>query len=440
MSYNPNFEASKALPLEKVAKELEKFAADGHDLSKRRFSRSPPRVSSIPSTVYGDSEPPSPGVQLRDKEMRDMERSRAGEQYKIQIKDEMDRIRLAKEMGLLQQPHVPDLKEAAEANVRYRWIQQGIWDERWEHELHKIWKHELQDSPLQVEHVKPSTNVKVGEQGTTRKRSYSDSKNEYQEVVQAAVNFQNTQLSRPCYQFVYQFCEERQWIKMGLSNQTEDPHANVDTKAYANLKSRWIRDGIWDEDWTLIPGISWRHERPRKHRPPQEVARITDSYKAAKMEKAERPPTEYLMAPAIPIPILKQNFRRAALPKFASDSTESKEDTSSQHDPAATSRTSNQVCGSKDMGREPIEPEHNAKVQSTTRTKVNRKTFKNQKDSGSKAAISDRKSVEKPSPAVEEKNRRLIEVAKKHKLDIAASPRPRRTAALEAMNKLKKSP
>lgn len=133
MSYNPTYEASKALPLEHIAKELEGFAAAGQDLSGRRFSRSPPRVPSVPLTEYEESEPPSPTAQLQDKESWELQDSDADAQFAIQIKDESGRVlvRAARDKGLLQHPNLSELEEAAEANVKYRRIQQGIWDERW---------------------------------------------------------------------------------------------------------------------------------------------------------------------------------------------------------------------------------------------------------------------------------------------------------------------
>lgn len=116
-------------------------------------------------------------------------------------------------------------------------------------------------------------------------------------MVRRAVDYQVQQSSRPCYQFLHQFCQEREWIKMGLSNQDQDQQTNLDTRAYETVKLRWIRDGIWDDDWTFIPGTSWRHERPRKTLDPQKRHHEQDARQAARIERAERPPRWYSMAP-----------------------------------------------------------------------------------------------------------------------------------------------
>ena len=308
MSYNPVYEASKALPVEKIAKQLEDFAAAGQDLSRRHFSRSPPPVSSVPSTQYEDSDPPSPGTQLRDKERKEQLNSRAGKQFMIQINNELEHICATRDKSLLQQPSLSDWEEAAEANVKYKWMRQGIWDDQWDNQPSKIWKHELQYFQPPAGPLKSATDTEGRHLRTRKKREHSDLEDEYQDTVQSAVDFQSWQSSRPCYQFVHQFCKERQWIKLGFSKHDQDQHANLDTRAYKDLKSHWIRDGIWDDNWTLIPGVSWKHERPLKNPPPREISRRTDAHKAARMEQAERPPDWYFMAPIKPFTITRPEY------------------------------------------------------------------------------------------------------------------------------------
>ena len=317
MSYNPTLEALKALPVEHIAKELEDFAATGQDLSGRRFSRSPPRVSSVPSTKYEESESPSPNAQLQEKESKERYNSTANAQFLIQVQDELSRIRAARDKDLLEHSKIFDLEEAAEANVKYRWIQQGIWDEQWESQPRKVWKHELQDfqSPERPSDAAKESRVKGLQRG--HKRKLSDLKKEYHDVVRIAIGHQDRQSSRPCYQFLYQFCQEREWIKMGLGNpgqgpsqdqdqdQDQDQQSKLDVTAYENVRSRWARDGVWDDEWTFVPGTSWRHERPRKALDPKGTYRREDERKAAKVERAEHPGCWYPMAPAAPLMRIK---------------------------------------------------------------------------------------------------------------------------------------
>ena len=94
---------------------------------------------------------------------------------------------------------------------------------------------------------------------------------------------------------------------MGLCDQdhVQDQQTNLDTKAYEILKSRWIRDGIWDDDWTFVPGTSWRHERPRKTVDPKGIYQWENARKTARIERAERPPRWYFMAPIAPLMRIK---------------------------------------------------------------------------------------------------------------------------------------
>lgn len=413
MSYNPIYEASKTLPVEHIAKELEDFAATGQDLSGRRFSRSPPRVPSVPSTTYEESEPPSPTAQLHDKETEELRNSTAKLQFVLQIRDEIDRIRTATDKGLLEHPDLFDLREAAEANVKYRWIQQGIWDERWATQPTKQWKHELQ-IPLPPEKPSDCANGSgVTGLKTRHKCKLSELKEEYHEVVHSAVEYQDRQSSRPCYQFLYQLCQEREWIKMGLSNQDQDQQTILDGRAYEIVKSRWIRDGIWDDDWTFVPGTSWRHERPRKAQDPHGVYQGEDDRKASAIERAERPPRWYPMAPVAPLMRINWLSRQRVFVEVAPDSSSPR-----------TLETS--------FNQKPSPRDHALTSKPHRRTSLPRSTRK----PGTKAKPGS-KSAEKRTPPKKEKNDPSVARRKETTKD-ATTSRPRRAAALKAMKKLAK--
>lgn len=450
MSYNPIYEASRALPLEHIAKELEDFAAAGQDLSGRRFSRSPPRVPSVPSTTYEESEPPSPTEQLQDKETLELGNSTAGAQFKIQIRNELGRIRAARDKDLLQHP-LFDLEEAAEANVKYRWIQQGIWDERWASQPGKIWKHELQDPPSPLRTSASVKEVGVTEWRAQLKRKQSELEEDYYEISRRAVNNQHQQSSRPCYQFLYQFCQERQWIKMGLSDQDQDQdrQTNLDTRAYENLKSRWIEDGIWDNDWTFVPGTSWRHERPRKTLDPQERYRREDARKAARVEQAERPPRWYFMASAAPLMRIKWPSTKPVSLEDVFDPSgpsilERRSRTSRTHThtefPESTCK-SGAKSKPDSKSQEHDEPQTKSATKKetvpSTRTDPKKKTPQKQKIDTSQSCVADTRPIKKRTSAKKEKDALARPVVRPTETanDTTAS-RPRRAAALRAMKNL----
>lgn len=240
-----------------------------------------------------DPERPSLATQLHDKEMGERMNSNADQQFMIQYGDELDRIRAARDKGLLQQPYGFDMHDAANSNVKYRWKQQGIWDEHWtdDNDPSMIWKHEPRGD------IPPGWRRPVKYETMTKQQADLDA--QQQEVIRGAVDFQNRQMSRPCYQFVYQFVQERDWIRIGLSEQDQDHPANIDTRAYENTKSRWIRHGLWDDEWTHIPGTTWRHERASKFPSRFEEVNQRDAQHAAWRENADRPPRWYFMSPSL---------------------------------------------------------------------------------------------------------------------------------------------
>ena len=444
MSYDPLYEASKALPVEHIAKQLEQFTAAGQDLARRRFSRSPPSLPSALSTEYEESKPPSPGEQLENKEREELENSRAGAQFQIQILDELDRMHVARDKGLLQQRSLFDWEEAAEANVKYRWMQQGIWDERWASEPTKIWKHELQDSQLPVRPSKSVEDDAVRKSRTKRKRQDSDLEGEYRETIRSAVDFQNRQSSRPCYQFLYQFCKEREWINMGLSMEDQGQSANLDSRAYENLKSRWIRDGLWDDDWTTIPGTWWRHERPQKFQSPYEEIRRVDALKATRIEEAERPPRWYFMAPAEPVRII--NHFSSSPPQDRSTTSQTPKETIL---PASTCKsTAKAKLNTKSQMQDERQIKSALRNQTITNIKPTRAkpksrkggTPQKQRSNTAQPCVAKQRPLSKQVSATRERNPPSVPGAKKKEMttDTTAS-RPRRAAAAKALQHLKEA-
>ena len=454
------YEASKALPVDYIAKELEKFAASGQDLSGRRFSRSPPRVSSVATTAYDESQPPSPGEQLRDKECKELDASSPEAQFWTQIKDELGRIRAARDKDLLQYPDVFDLDEAAEANVKYRWIQQGIWDKRWDGQPYKIWKHEIEDRSLPT---RLSNMIEKHRLESKQRRKHADLEEEYYEIVRCAVDYQSRQSSRPCNQFLNQVCQEREWIKMGLSehDQDQDQQTDLDARAYEVVKSRWVRDGIWDNDWASLPGASWRHERPRKAPDPHGTYRRYDELKAAKIERTERPPRWYFMAPAAPLMriewpsirpgspspeatpdpnspcALESHSRAIPPPRGRAITSQTYPDTDL---PGFTRHSTDEAKRSRkrhEQGEPPTNSDANTKTANPKNTSPKEEAFQKQKANILQAGVAKVRPVRKRTSAKKEKRRPRVPAAiQKETINDAAAPRPRRAAALKAMKNM----
>jgi hypothetical protein len=38
--------------------------------------------------------------------------------------------------------------------------------------------------------------------------------------------------------------------------------ADINSRAYQNVKNTWITRFIWNNNWGIMPGMSWKHEEP----------------------------------------------------------------------------------------------------------------------------------------------------------------------------------
>ncbi|PGH05475.1 hypothetical protein AJ79_06782 [Helicocarpus griseus UAMH5409] len=71
--------------------------------------------------------------------------------------------------------------------------------------------------------------------------------------------------SRPFHQFVFQVSKERERIQRETGNDGElttiaARDADINTRAYDNVKNIWIRRMIWNNKWGILPGMTWKHE------------------------------------------------------------------------------------------------------------------------------------------------------------------------------------
>lgn len=79
--------------------------------------------------------------------------------------------------------------------------------------------------------------------------------------------------SRPINMFLYQVtneCERLADAAMAAApagDDDDDPAvaaaaSDINTQAYDRVRSRWVARHIWDDGWGVLPGMTWRHEKP----------------------------------------------------------------------------------------------------------------------------------------------------------------------------------
>jgi hypothetical protein len=232
---------------------------------REQFSEYPAPKSSHQSLASTRSE--SPG-QPSDEQQRYEERkwrliqeyeaSFPSNQFRNQTSEERTRIVEAELNGTQPVPVGTDFLKFAEANVKARWLEQGIWDKRWDKNGNpgRNWKHERSldlESELEVETKANLFSLPSERKVLKRKRNR---KHQTQIIEQKCVREREREASRPINQFFYQISKEREYVQ-------HFPLApDVNTVAYERVKSTWERRGIWDRRWIILPGMSWKHEQP----------------------------------------------------------------------------------------------------------------------------------------------------------------------------------
>jgi hypothetical protein len=246
------------------------------DRARIRFDDSPPPYTSDRSGTTTRSQSPNPPSeeQRRRQERRvQLGRERVASQpynqFEHQTSDEEKRIFEASLNGTHRLPVGSNTSEIAYENIKKRWVEQGIWNNKWNKFASGRWKHE---EPLELE-SESETDSEAGPspplfsffpkpQSKPRQPKSDDEKRRIAE--RRVVRERQREASRPYHQFVYQISKERERIQDESANGEGEGAgaADINTTAYENVKNTWTKRGIWNKRWGILPGMSWKHEEP----------------------------------------------------------------------------------------------------------------------------------------------------------------------------------
>ena len=246
------------------------------DRERQRFGHSPPPYASNPSgTTTRSTSPNPPSEEQRLRQERRMqlagerEASEPHEQFAAQVEEERRRIWNADPSTSWRELTLADLytfKEEASETVRKRWVEQGIWNDKWNQFAYGRWKHE---EPLEPE-SESETDSEAGPpplfsfspkpQPKPRRAKSDDEKRRIAE--RRVIREREREASRPYHQFLYQISKERERIQEESENKEGDDATDINTRAYENVKNTWTKRGIWNGRWGMLPGMSWKHEEP----------------------------------------------------------------------------------------------------------------------------------------------------------------------------------
>lgn len=244
------------------------------DHARRRFSDSPPSYTSHQSHNSTLSQSPNPrSEEQRRREERQVQltlerwASRPYDQFAAQNAEERERIIEAISNRTCRVPGGTDFETLAHENVKKRWVEQGIWNNKWNSMANGSWKHE---EPLELEwessDAEPPFPVFSFSQtkAEAKPRQPKSDEEERRIAERQATQEREREASRPFYQFVYQVSKERERMQdeSGVGDATVPASADINTRAYENVKNKWIKRGIWHKEWGILPGMSWKHEEP----------------------------------------------------------------------------------------------------------------------------------------------------------------------------------
>lgn len=241
-------------------------------LERRRFSNSPPPYKSDTSGTTTRSESPNPPTE--EERLRERRRMQLGQeriasepdrQFRAQVQEERRRIWNSEprtgwpDMSV----HLYAFQDEARETVKKRWVEQGIWNNKWTYFTIGLWKHQ---EPLELESesetdTEAESSRPLFSLAPKARRPKSDE--EKRRIAERrVVREREREASRPYHQFIYQVSKERERIQEESVNGEDADNADINTRAYENVKNIWIKRWIWKTRWVILPGMSWKHEEP----------------------------------------------------------------------------------------------------------------------------------------------------------------------------------
>ncbi|KIX91997.1 uncharacterized protein Z520_12268, partial [Fonsecaea multimorphosa CBS 102226] len=189
--------------------------------------------------------------------------SRPKSQFVQQSSEEQKRVEEAHRNGTRFLGVSEDASRVAADIVKKQWVEQGIWRDEWTETalVPEKWKHE---EPLQIEIESDwdtdsgsSLNLPPG----TRRRIWKSKEARQQIAARRAVLEREREASRPYHQFVYQMSKERERIHRKEMGRGDDFSEDINSEAYKIVRQKWYTRMIWNEEWTTMPGMFWKHEQ-----------------------------------------------------------------------------------------------------------------------------------------------------------------------------------
>jgi hypothetical protein len=134
-------------------------------------------------------------------------------------------------------------------NLKKLWVEQGIWNNKWGPLAYGLWKHEepLQpgsESDMDSEAEPPPPRIFFSSEPQPKPRRPKSDREKRWIAERRVIREREREASRPYHQFVHQISKERERIQQESENGEDANTADLDTRAYENVKKTWTRRGI----------------------------------------------------------------------------------------------------------------------------------------------------------------------------------------------------
>lgn len=305
--------------LDRMAKEPQDLEKD-----RERFNRSPSPIPSPKSLSGTTTQSGSPGPDSTDTLPQAEHREKIlgfinthynscpSKQFSDLVEDEKVHIRIsdyrrvwigeAKTRTRIMYDTEHD--ELAKERVKQQWIEQGIWREGWSYANSQRpyvdggWKHEMALSEVEDEECtdygplfplpnarpkRPIEQVRHDceasrplpmflyqvslerkrilecRRAVARERALAKRSRVEDAQTKALYNPGDTALAEEAIA-ILKAAKLAEAVEDSVDAETEADHIDLNSIAYARVRSAWIRRNIWMDEWIALPGRSWRHE------------------------------------------------------------------------------------------------------------------------------------------------------------------------------------
>jgi hypothetical protein len=245
------------------------------DIDRSRFDREASYISHQSHNSTASMSPNGPSDTQNRRDLRkwqlskDHEASRPYQQFEAQVNEMEASIIEGIERRTLNVPDGTIMRVLARDTVKENWMKQGIWDEEWGKTPQMRWMHEPSPEITPEPETYPGARPLLGLFAPLGGALPTDTgKNVRQAGERQPKQKTGDEPSRPFHQFIYQISKESERVRNldarlpTIFHDPEPPAANINTNAYERVKSIWVKRGIWNEEWGILPGMAWKHESP----------------------------------------------------------------------------------------------------------------------------------------------------------------------------------